>query len=179
MTSSRRLRWSDVWLLMSIKLASSRRAAPIAHVLAASDLYNHATLGYEELTSGLHRLTRAGLVVQPAEPLEFRCAPGVRARLRRIGAKAKTAYDEWKAVELALEAVAWVPGEPWPHPANHHAHPGLTREIFDEALADYLRPPHQRRATHAKRAKPKPAKAKRAKPKRSVAAHPRASRTPR
>ncbi len=149
MRSSVTLRWSDAWLLTAIHYASASRAAPITHILAASDLINHSTLTAEELQSGLFRLEQAGLVEQAGHSLSFQCTPASRERFDRLKPHSKTLFDLWKAIEASLDAASWVPGEPLPHPDNFHSYPGLTESIFSRARTSYLTP--QRTPRRAKR----------------------------
>ncbi len=140
MAPSVTLRWSDVWLLAAIYYSSASRPAPLTHILAASDLINHATLTIEEMQSGLFRLARAGLITQAGKALSFQCTPAARERIGHLKAASKTYFDIWKALEASLGVAPWVPGEPVPHPDNVQSYPGLTEALFASALGSYLKP---------------------------------------
>ncbi|MEI6667489.1 MAG: hypothetical protein WCP29_04970 [Acidobacteriota bacterium] len=140
MPSSVMLRWSDAWLLTAIYYAAGSRAAPLTHILAASDLINHATLTIEELRSGLVRLEKAGLIAQAGTSLTFQCTPAARERIGLLKPASKALFDLWKALEASLGVAPWVPGEPAPHPDNVFSYPGLTESVFARALKSYLTP---------------------------------------
>ncbi len=149
MPSSVTLRWSDAWLLTAIYYAAASRAAPLTHILAASDLINHSTLTVEELRSGLFRLEQAGLIEQATQSLSFQCTPASRERIDRLKPSSKTLFALWKAIEASLGTAPWVPGEPVTHPDNYHSYPGITESIFSRALTSYLTP--QRTPRRAKK----------------------------
>ena len=145
------LRWSDAWLLTAIYHSAVSRAAPLTHILAASDLINHATLTLEELQSGLFRLEKAGLISRDGRSLTFRCSPASLERIGRLNPPSKSLFDLWKAIEVSLDAVPWVPGEPVPHPDNFSSYPGLTVSIYSRALTSYLAFPRKPRRARLRR----------------------------
>jgi hypothetical protein len=149
MPSSATLRWSDAWLLTAIYFSSATSPAPLTHILAASDLVNHATPTIEELQSGLARLEMASLIVQAGDPLAFQCTPESRKRIDGLRQPANSLFDLWKALEVSLGTAPWIPGEPVPHPDNTRSYPGLTAAVFSSAINSYFAP--RRTSRRAKR----------------------------
>lgn len=139
MKETTQLRWSDAWLLAAIYQCSKEKPADLVEILAAADFINHALLNVEELRSGLFRLENAGLITVAGTPLSFQCTPESLAKIKLLLKKSKTALQLWKELENSLGVIQWMPGEPLPHPANAHTYPGLTADIYQEAVDDYLK----------------------------------------
>ena len=139
MKETTQLRWSDAWLLAGIYQCSKDKPANLVEILAAADFINHAVLNLEELQSGLFRLENAGLIAGAETRLSFQCTPDTLAKIKLLLKNSQTAFQLWKELENSLGVIRWMPGEPLPHPANAHAYPGLTADIYQEAVDDYLK----------------------------------------
>ncbi|MCX6900524.1 MAG: hypothetical protein NT105_17735 [Verrucomicrobia bacterium] len=139
------LRWSDAWLLAAIYHCSKQEPANLVEILATADFINHAIPNVEELQSGLFRLEKAGLITAAGTPLSFQCSPEALAKIKLLLKKSKTLFQIWEGLENNLEVTRWVPGEPLPHPANAYSYPGLSAEIYREAVDDYLKRMRSRR----------------------------------
>ncbi len=136
-----RLLSSDVWMLAAIHLATNAgsKPVPLTHILKAADLLNHATPDYEELRGGLARLDRAGWIVRSPGELTFRCSAAALARFRAIDPPRRTLYDQWKALEVALDAVPWAPNQTAPAVEPDDGYAALTREVHTAALDEYCK----------------------------------------
>ncbi|MDD4978337.1 MAG: hypothetical protein PHI29_06880 [Gallionella sp.] len=64
MNDSPKLQWSDVWLLQAIVLCGRNGAGSLQDIVATGDYINHSIFTYEEISSGLFRLTAARLVAE-------------------------------------------------------------------------------------------------------------------
>ena len=139
------LRWSDAWLLVSIYHCSKSQPANLSDIVAAADLINHAIITAEELRSGLTRLMQTDYIREGQTPLTFQCASQALQMLDGLSQKSKTLYELWKEVENHLEVVRWVAGEPLPHAANCHPFPGLSDEVYEKSIQEYLNRMRSRR----------------------------------
>ena len=145
MKTQNTLRWSDVWLLMAIYAAKDRRPAALRDILAAADAIYHAVMNYEELASGLVRLEQAALIRVSSDLSHIECSTKglevVAPNVQRVG----RANEARKVIEHQLNVTPWAPKEPIPHPANNLQYPGLTADIHNEAVNDYLESMKKRR----------------------------------
>lgn len=139
MNEQMRLRWSDAWLLLAIYLSSQRNHPGLRDVIAEADRINHAVLNYEELSSGLERLTRAGLVMVNNVSNDISCSIKGREVVAPLVAREKNMMELRKKLEECLGADAWKPTEPLPHPSNTLRFLPLTKEIYDSTVADYVK----------------------------------------
>jgi hypothetical protein len=132
--------WSDAWLLAAIFGANYfESAATLDQIIAYGDVLNHSIFNFEELESGLARLSAAGLIRE--EDLAF--LPSGPARewfeeLRPLGLGG-LATIEWVAAQLAEER-----GRLSSDYRDTRAYPGFSRARFDQAVAKY-----QSKAVHS------------------------------
>jgi hypothetical protein len=128
--------WSDAWLFQAIAIASSKRPATLAEVLAASDAVNHALPTDGELHGALVRLTEGGLVEEVEQ--RFRLS-------ERVPANITTAIisSGWQSGRAA--ASAYLGAEDWSAETNTRdsrnnvSFPGLTPERIRRADRDRRR----------------------------------------
>lgn len=139
MKTKSQLRWSDAWLLAAIYIAGKDEAVAIEHIIAAADYINHAIPNYEELGSGLIRLEEHSLIVRVTNDLCFRCSAEALNVIGECSSGNQSPYQLRKALEARLHVSQWVPAEPLPHPENRMTYPGLTTEVYDSAVAAYLK----------------------------------------
>ena len=68
------LRWSDVWLLLAVYAAWRLRGRSfLSDVVAEADHIDHAMINFEELSSGMARLSDRGLIVVDSEQWTVEC----------------------------------------------------------------------------------------------------------
>lgn len=132
------LRWTDAWLLLAIYQSSQRGPATLRNIIADADQMNHAVLNYEEVSSGLVRLDASGLIHVTDIASDIVCSRKSAEIISTLIARTKNAIDLLKKLEIAIGAEPWVPAEPLPHPANTLLYAGLTHEIYDNAVSEYL-----------------------------------------
>jgi len=128
--------WSDAWLFQAIGIASQKRPATLAEVLAAADDVNHALPTDDELHGALVRLTEGGFVEETEQRLRLtdRVPTDIRAALINSG---------WKTGRAA--AAAYLGSEDWTtetntrDPRNNVRFPGLTAERIRRADRDRRR----------------------------------------
>ncbi len=135
--SDTRFLWSDAWLLQAIYYASRVEPARLSLVIGAADFINHAIMMYEELSCGLARLDREGLVVVNNGRWELSCSEKAleyiqsREQLRHV-------HDLGQEIERWLGAVPYARVKPAHHPSDDLRYPGLSKDTFDAAVAEYV-----------------------------------------
>lgn len=133
-----KMRWSDIWVLVSAYYASLSGGNSISKIIGAADAINHAIINYEELSSALVRLSDHGLITVNANPWRIMCTEKGNEIVRLIAEKNSLALKVWENVEAYLNVEPWTPPEPIPHPENNLEFPGFTKDIYNSAVAEYL-----------------------------------------
>lgn len=139
MSEQEKLRWSDAWLLLAIYLSSQGNRLGLRDVIAEADHINHAVLNYEELSSGLERLTQAGLVAVGDVSNDISCTARGKEIVAPLVVREKNMMELRRKLEESIGAEAWRLGEPLPHPANTLRFLPLTEEIYSSAVSDYVK----------------------------------------
>lgn len=145
MNSNTQLRWSDAWLLLAIHYAQERVLTCLGAIVAAADYINHAVINYEELTSGLVRLEKAGLITVATDLRSVTCSARALSIIQPVIERVRSAHETRKEIEREIGAVPWLPGEPVPHPANNIEYPGLTKDKYSAAVDEYLKSLNRKR----------------------------------
>lgn len=133
------LRWSDAWLLLAIYYTRDCQRNCLSALIAAADYIDHAIMNYEELVSGIVRLKSTELIAEMPDKSKFSCSEKAMNIIEPIVRRTKSAYEVRKEIEHNINAVPWCPGEPIPHPENSLEYDGLTREIYQSAVDEYLK----------------------------------------
>ncbi len=138
MATDVRFLWSDVWLLQAIYYASRVEPARLSLVIGAADFINHAIMMYEELSGGLARLDREGLVVVDTGRWELSCSEMALAYIRSRE-QLRHVHDLGREIERWLEAAPYARKKPAHSPSDDLHYPGLSKETFDAAVDEYLK----------------------------------------
>jgi hypothetical protein len=128
---------SDAWLLQAIIYAAGDQEADLHSIVAAGDGINHAIFTYDEMESGLYRLSRGGYIEEVAG--KFKPSKVTLEKYRVMCKKTRGILKERDLLSEFLDAKPWVFGVPFPRPENRYKYPGMTVERFDEAVDQYQR----------------------------------------
>ncbi len=139
MNDDKKLRWSDVWLLQAVYYASQREQSLLPDVIAAADYINHAVINYEELSSGLVRLTHNNLILVDINLWKISCTEKAESMIAPLAKQIRSAYDLRKEIERTIGAIPWMPRDPLPHPANDLQYPSFSKEVYNTAVSAYLK----------------------------------------
>ena len=142
MNDKHKLRWSDIWLLISIYLASLKNEHQLKNIIGAADAINHAVINFEELSSGLVRLSEHGLITVNSNLWNCACTNQAIQIIEPIAKKNSLSFSLWKEAEKVLDVEPWVPKESLPHPENSLLYPGFTKEIYNKEVSAYLKRIH-------------------------------------
>jgi hypothetical protein len=131
MIDSPKLQWSDVWLLQAIVLCGRSGAGSLQDIVATGDYINHSIFTYEEVSSGLFRLTVAGLVAE----VDSTFVPTTEALHRYEAAEifGDGIYEVW--VRLAKNYGIERPAGQKQSVAPDHEYSGISRESFAAAVS--------------------------------------------
>ncbi|MCU0975952.1 MAG: hypothetical protein MUC71_06505 [Steroidobacteraceae bacterium] len=138
MTEEAKLRWSDVWFLTALGRCAAAGPCALSEVIAAADAIDHSVMNFEEVSSAMVRLERHGLITVDAAPLRLGCTDKARALLASAQDAHADPLEACRALEKALGARPWMPGEPLPHPDNSPRHPALAEEDYRREVAAHL-----------------------------------------
>lgn len=142
MNDTSKLRWSDIWLLVSIYLASLKNQHQLKNIIGAADAINHAIINFEELSSGLMRLSNHSLIQVSNNSWNCVCTNKAIEIIEPIAKKNSLSFHIWKEVEKVLDVKPWLPNEPLPHPENSLLYPGFTKKIYNKEVSAYLQKIH-------------------------------------
>lgn len=123
---------SDVWVLLSILLGGGQHetGATLHTIIRAGDAINHSILTYEELASGLNRLTAGDYIYEENE--KFFATKKAKQLLEEARLKSQNVFEIWECVSGAMGAA-----EPYAgtllNPNNNLTYPGITPELVVEA----------------------------------------------
>jgi hypothetical protein len=132
------LEWSDARLLFALGRCSTTIPCALSSVIATADAIEHSVMNFEEVSSGMLRLEQHGLVVVDTAPLRLNCTDKARTLLNSAQDSHPDPLEACRALEKALGAKPWTPGEPLPHPDNSQRHPALTEEDYRREVSAYL-----------------------------------------
>lgn len=128
--------WSDAWILLATLYAAREQSAPVADVIGAADMIQHAIVTYEEMEGALNRLTAEGyltysdgMLTPSQSTLDF---------YQTITKPRRPMLDEENDLEGFIGASPWSAAA---HPQMANAgvsFPELTRTEFDPAVDTYL-----------------------------------------
>jgi hypothetical protein len=139
MDTLHQLRWSDVWLLVSLYYCSLNNEVRLRDAIAGADAINHAVMNFEELSSALVRLEAHDLIKVGTDPWRATCTQKGRETVDPVATQNSSPFRVWHGVENLLGVQPWKPGEPLPHPENSLPYPGFTRENYEKEVAAYLK----------------------------------------
>jgi len=142
MNDTYKLRWSDIWLLISIYLASLKNEHQLKNIIGAADAINHAIINFEEFSSGLMRLSKHGLINVDSNLWHCGCTDKAIQIIEPIAKKNSLSFYLLKEVEKVLHVEPWVPKESLPHPENSLLYPGFTKEIYNKEVSAYVQRIH-------------------------------------
>jgi len=128
---------SDAWLLLAIIYAAGNDEATLQKIVSAGDGINHAIFTYDEMDSGLYRLSRGGYIEEVAG--KFKPSNLTAEKYRQISRKTRSMLKEMDLLKEFLHAKPWDFGASFPRPENRYKYPGMTVERFDEAVDNYQR----------------------------------------
>lgn len=127
---------SDVWVLLAAA-AAARKATPVplAELIAAADMINHAIATREELNGALGRLGRAGYLIATAAGT-VSLTPSGRALLR-FGWVRGTWHAQGEALVRKLGATPWSAAAD-PAAAGEGEPEVVSSHVYEAAIATYL-----------------------------------------
>jgi len=128
--------WSDAWLLQAIILANDKGKGSLIDVIAAADAVNHAGICWDEMTSGLVRLSAGGYIKETDG--HFVLTESVPENVRRSCLKEELSKGR-EVVTILLRAEEWTRDKNVRDPRNNLEYPGLTHELFMKAEKEYNR----------------------------------------
>lgn len=122
---------SDVWVLLSILLGGGQHktGATLHAIIRAGDAINHAIFTYEELASGLNRLTAAEYIYE--ENGKFFATERSKLLLKEARSKKQNVFEMWEYMGSAIGAELYA--GTLPNPNNNLTYPGITSEAVIEA----------------------------------------------
>ena len=132
------LRWSDARLLFALGCCSTTTPCALGPLIATADTIEHSVMNFEEVSSGMLRLEQHGLIVVDTAPLRLNCTDKARTLLKSAQDSHADPLEACRALEQALGARPWTPGEPLPHPENSQRHPALAEEDYRREVCAYL-----------------------------------------
>lgn len=138
MKTESELRWSDVLLLVALGRCATNGSCSLGEVIGVADAIDHCVMNFEEVSSALVRLERHGLIEVGASPIRLSCTEKARGILASVLEAHVDSLEACRALEQALGARPWIPGEPLPHPANSPRHPALGEEDYHREVSAYL-----------------------------------------
>ena len=133
-----KIRWSDVWVLVSAYYSSITGMNSIKNIIGAADAINHAIINYEELSSALVRLSEHGLITVNTATWQIECTEKGNNLVKLATENNSLALKVWEEVEKNLNVEPWIPPEPIPHPENNLVYSGFTKEIYASEVNQYL-----------------------------------------
>lgn len=134
----KKLRWSDIWILVSAYIALKKECFFIKDIIGIADTINHAIANYEELSSAMVRLEEHGYIKVKKNPWQIVCTDICTNLVEPVAMKNSLGYRIWKQVEIELNVPSWVPGEPLPHPENNLVYSGFSEEEYKNEINAYL-----------------------------------------
>ena len=94
------LKWSDIWLLKSIELASSTDGDFYVNVIGSADWINHAIITWQEYNNGIEALLDNELIeIQNKKPVITHKASEVLTKYAKFGIR-----TQMEKIEKALKA---------------------------------------------------------------------------
>ena len=138
---------SDAWVLLAIVYAGRDGGASLAGIVGVADFIDHAILTYAELQNALFKLTSDGFIRD--EGGRFFPSAATLDFYDRAPRKRRAILVELDGLARFLDAEPWTPGPD--QFRQEFTYPGVTREAFESAVQEYLKP--ARRASA--RARPK------------------------
>jgi hypothetical protein len=128
--------WSDAWILLATVYMGRKRPALLSDVIAVADYINHAIVTFEEMEGALARLTEGGFLVDRGGKLSP--SRKTMAFYRSVTTPRRPVLKEKEDLQKLLGASDWNPSV-LPKDANRGvSYPSLTRELFDQAVQEYL-----------------------------------------
>lgn len=131
------LRWSDIWILVSIYIANTNEETRIRNIIAVADRMNHAIPNVEELESAFVRL-KDHQFIRLGKDWAINCTEKGSKVVEEAQKNNSLAYKVCKEIEKKLRVKPWAPPEPIPHPDNNLHYPGFENELYDDELKEYL-----------------------------------------
>lgn len=132
------LRWSDIWVLVSMYFSAQDKASEIQNIIRSADAINHAIITFEELSSALVRLTDNNLIEKEPNSLKFLCTPKSINIFKPITQKNSLMLKVWDAVEKVLNVEPWNPKDPIPNSSNDLIYPKFSMQKYTLELNKYL-----------------------------------------
>jgi hypothetical protein len=124
--------WSDAWLMLAISLANQRGPATLETIIAAGDEINFSIFNFEELASGLVRLSEARFVAEKSGT--FYPAENVRPYSEKYLSDGRSTDKRLEDVREMLGAAAAPDDQPC---KNNLRYSGLTKEKYEEVIIRY------------------------------------------
>ncbi len=126
--------WSDAWLLQAIIVANKVGKGSLVDVIAAADTVNHALIGFDEMSSGLNRLSNGNYIkeINGCFLLTERVPREVQQSVLEEGL---TNGNE--SVRNLLGAEKWIREKNVRDHRNNLIYPGLTIDNFRNANREY------------------------------------------
>jgi hypothetical protein len=124
--------WSDAWLMLAISLANQRGPATLETIIAAGDEINFSIFYFEELASGLVRLSEARYVAERSGA--FYPTENVRPHSDKYLSDGQSTDKRLEDVQKMLGAAAAFDDQPC---KNNLRYPGLTKEKYEEVIRRY------------------------------------------
>src|SRR4051812_16763122 len=132
-----RLLSSDVWVLLAAAAAAIRKTTPVplAELIAAADMINHAILTREEVNGALGRLGRAGYIGATAAGTVSLTPSGLT--LFAFAWARGTWHAQGEALARTLGAMPWSAASD-PAEAGEGEPELVSSEAYEAAIATYL-----------------------------------------
>ena len=125
--------WSDAWLLAALLWAKRAEGeVPLHKLVAYGDALNHAVFNFDEIESGLARLTAAGLVAE-TDGLFVLVGEAVQW-FEQIQPEKLSTREMLDQVAAKLSAEPYRPGR---DPRNNLRYRGMSKSRYDDAVAGY------------------------------------------
>ena len=128
--------WSDAWILLATLYAARKQPAPLAEVIGAADMIQHAIVTFEEMEGALGRLTANGYLIYSGGKLMP--SDATLDFYRTITKPRRPMHDEERDLEKFIGATPW---DRKTHPMSANigvSFPELSRAQFDAAVNSYL-----------------------------------------
>lgn len=124
--------YTDALLLASIALMSKEKPAELWEIFMAGDHLNHALFSFEEIESGLVRLTK-GKWIKELNTNEF----SVTDKFKKLNLKISNIIHVSKLAEI-LETLPWNENCEKLNSMNKLRYPGVDKKVLESASKKYL-----------------------------------------
>lgn len=124
--------FSDALLLASIALACKDKPAELDEIFAVGDYLNHAIFSFDEIESGLVRLTAGGWIKESNDRSFI-----VTSKFKKNNFKISNINDVSKLAKT-LDALPWDASSKLRDESNNLKYPGITKKIIEKALGKYF-----------------------------------------